>query len=159
MNLRWEDFDFERNTLHIRGELGKSKREKRGRFIPVTSHLLEAMSTWGRREGYVLTTNRRGLRERLARPRDMERAWVRAGVRPAAWRGRPHHAYRKGFVTGLRRSGADSDAVEYLVGHSLGLREVYTDPDALELRAAIDLVPPLGGVKVVTSLDDFRQAD
>lgn len=79
-------------------------------------------------------------------------------MRRAAWKGRPHHAFRKGFVTELRRAGADADAVEYLVGHSLGLRGVYTDPDALALRAAVALVPPLGGAGAVVSLDSRRKA-
>jgi len=55
----------------------------------------------------------------------------------------PHHAYRKGFISELKRAGADPDAVEYLVGHSLGLRGVYTDPDALPLRDAVNRIPPL----------------
>lgn len=44
----------------------------------------------------------------------------------------------------LRRAGADPDVVEVLVGHSLGLRGVYTDPDALPMREAVGLIPPLG---------------
>ena len=44
----------------------------------------------------------------------------------------------------LKRAGADADAVEFLVGHSLGLRGVYIDADALPLKAAIDRIPALG---------------
>ena len=40
------------------------------------------------------------------------------------------------------------DAVEVLVGHSLGLRGVYTDPDAQPLKAAIKLVPAIGEPRV-----------
>ncbi len=61
------------------------------------------------------------------------------------WEGRPHHAFRKGLVSGLKRAGADTDAVEVLVGHSLGLRGVYTDPDAIPLRGAVELIPRLPG--------------
>jgi len=39
--------------------------------------------------------------------------------------------------------------VEFLVGHSLGLRGVYTDPDALPLREAVELIPPLGAAEKV----------
>ena len=156
MSLLWVDFDLDRQTLHVRGELGKSRQEKRGRIVPVSAHLLEIMSGWGRREAYVITSNRKGRRERLARPRDMRRAWERAGVREAAWRGRPHHAFRKGFVSGLRAEGADPDAVEVLVGHSLGLKGVYTDPDSLALRATIEKIPALGGAGEIVSLDVHR---
>jgi integrase len=112
--------------------------------VPLSSHLVGILAGWEPREGYLIPTNRQACRERMARPRDMGRAWERAGVRKAAWDGRPHHAFRKGFVSELRRAGADGDAVEVLVGHSLGLRGVYTDPDALPLREAVGLIPPLG---------------
>jgi hypothetical protein len=40
--------------------------------------------------------------------------------------------------------------VEVLVSHELpGLRSVYTDPNALPMREAVELIPPLGGGKVV----------
>lgn len=157
LQLLWDDFDFDRETLRIRGELGKSRQEMRGRIIPVSAHLMDIIAGWGRREGYLLTTNRRGIRERLARPRDMERAWKRAGVREPAWKGRPHHAFRKGFISELRRAGADADAVEFLVGHSLGLKGVYTDPTALPLREAIAKIPPLETAETVVSLDGIRK--
>jgi site-specific recombinase XerD len=73
----------------------------------------------------------------------------RTGVRPEISLQRPHHAFRKGFVSGLARLGADRDAVEYLVGHSLALRGIYVDPNALPLRAAVEKIPPVGAVGVV----------
>lgn len=144
MGLRWTDFDFERGLLHFRGELGKSKQERRGRVIPVSPHLLAELETWERKEEWLIVSDRKpgSCRERLARSRDTVAAWQRAGVREEAWK-QPHHAFRKGFITGLKRAGADTDAVEYLVGHSLGLRGVYTDPEAFGLREAVALVPAL----------------
>lgn len=143
MRLTWSDFDLERATMRVRPELGKSSQERSGRTVPVSQHLVAILAGWGCREGYVIESTRTGARERVARDRDMALAWARAGVRPEAWTGRPHHAFRKGFVSGLKREGADADAVEVLVGHSLGLRGVYTDPDAIPLRAAVALIPPL----------------
>lgn len=70
-------------------------------------------------------------------------AWKRAGVREVAWKGQPHQRFRKGFRSGLKRLGADGEAVEYLIGHYLGLVTVYTDPEFLPLREAVDLIPPL----------------
>lgn len=143
MMLLWSDVDLDHGTLHVRPEIGKSRQEKRGRIIPLSSHLVAELRTWGAKEGFLISTNRRGQRERQARPRDFERGWARAGVRKDVWEGRPHHSFRKGFVSGLRHLGADSDAVEFLVGHSLGLKGVYTDPRALPLQSAVALVPPL----------------
>ena len=77
----------------------------------------------------------------MARARDLERGWEPSGVHKEAWEGRPHHAFRKAFVSELKRAGADPDAVEFLVGHSLGLRGVYIDADALPLADAIGRIP------------------
>ena len=94
----------------------------------------------------------------MAQPAGMVKTWKRSGVREEVWRQRPHHCFRKGFVSELKRAGADSEAVEFLVGHSLGLRGVYTDPDALPQRAAVNLIPPLGQVaSQVIPLDQQRK--
>jgi integrase len=131
--LLYSDLDATAGTLRIRGELGKTRSERAGRIIPVSPHLVAAVQSWG------------GLpSDRIAgvgRSDEMIRAaWLRSGVRADAYAKRPDHAFRKAFVTELRRAGADSDAVEYLVGHSSGIRGVYTDPSALPLRAAVGLV-------------------
>ena len=147
MGLTWDDVDLDRCLLHVRPELGKSDQERRGRIVPISAHLAGLAAAFARHdEPWIVHSNRYrgGPRERMARARDFARAWARAGVREDIWRKRPHHCLRKGFVSGLRRLGADPDAVEFLVGHSLGLRGVYTDPAALPLRAAVDLIPALG---------------
>ncbi len=145
MGLRWSDLDLDRARLTLRGELGKSRQEQRGRIVPLSAHLVAILRTWEHTDEWLITSKRqRGAdRERMARARDLERAWERSGVRKEAWDGRPHHAFRKGFVSGLKRAGADADAVEFLVGHSLGLRGVYIDPEALPLTTAINHIPAL----------------
>ena len=144
MDLRWTDVDLDRATLSVRGELGKSQQERRGRIVPISPHLVEHLRAWERHDEFIVQCAREaGPREREARGRDMARAWRRAGVRSQACK-QPHHAFRKGFISELKRAGADDEAVEYLVGHSLGLRGVYTDPDALPLRGAVALIPCVG---------------
>jgi hypothetical protein len=59
----------------------------------------------------------------------------------------------------LAISRADSDAVEFLVGHSLGLRGIYTDPDALQLREAVALIPPLGDAGNVVTLRNLLASE
>ena len=156
MYLTWDDLDLRARCLRVRGELGKSPQERRGRVLPVSAHLADELVRWpvGDEPWLVLSSRHRGGdRERMARARDLRRAWRRAGVREEAWRGRPHHSFRKGFVSELRRAGADADAVEFLVGHSLGLRGIYTDPTALPLRAAVDLIPPVATQPELATLD------
>ena len=156
MGLQWSDFDLDLAILVVRGELGKTKSEKAGRVIPISRHLVDELAGWGRREGWLIESGRNGAQSRVVRQRDVRRAWERTEARPEIYVGRPDHAFRKGLVTGLRRLGADPDAVEYLVGHSLGLRGVYTDPDALPLREAVDLIPAIESADGVVDLDEIR---
>lgn len=147
MLLRWEDFNLDHPAgplLTIRGDLGKTKHERSGRIVPVSTHLAEELRSWERLEAWLVVSPRarNGPRERVFRARDLGRAWARAGVREAVWTGRPAHCFRKGFITGLKRKNADTEAVEQLVGHKLvGQRGTYLDPDALPMRAAVAKVP------------------
>ena len=81
----------------------------------------------------------------------LQGAWERAKVSEVYWKQRTAHAYRKGFVSGLIAAGASREAVEYHVGHSMGLRGVYTDPAALHLKAAVALVPTFGTARRLDS--------
>lgn len=144
MQLRWTDFDLDQRKLRIRRELGKSAQERRGRVVFISRHLASELARWERSSDYIIDTNRTGARARQARSRDMARAWKRAGVRPEVWSQRPHHAFRKAFCSILRQRGAEADAVEFLVGHDLGIRGVYIDEHTLQRpEAAIDLFPNL----------------
>ena len=149
MGLRWDDLDLDTATLRMRGELGKSRQERAGRIIPVSPHLVAEVQGWGVREGWLVEAGGRATERRLAcRSHAVGGAWRRAGVREEAWKGRPQHAFRKAFVSGLIGAGASREAVEHLVGHSLGLAGVYTDSDVLGLRAAVALVPAIGAGNV-----------
>lgn len=155
LGLEWSDLrlDGEVPTLHVRPELGKSRQEKRGRWVPLSPVLVRELAGWGLREGPVVRCARE---HREARARDAQRAWARAGVDEAVWSGCAHHAFRAGFQSGLKSLGADDEAVEFLVGHSRGIREHYVGPDALPLVDAVRLVPELGqldGVPLVLPAD------
>lgn len=158
MALRWEDLDRATGVLHVTS--GKSVREKRGRYVPVARVLLRELNRWrveGANDSQWIVTCPHA--HRLPRARDMARLWrlpTRAGhVRRDAWEGRPHHAFRAGFMAGLKMAGADDEAVEFLVGHSRGVRAHYVDGTALPLRAAVDLVPELT-LRQVLRLEDRR---
>ncbi|HJN76397.1 MAG TPA: site-specific integrase [Myxococcota bacterium] len=157
MQLRWSDFDLDHASgplLTIRGELGKTKHERMGRVVPVSAHLVEELRTWERIEDWLIVSPRKrgGARERMFRARDMGRAWERAGVPQAFWKQRPDHAFRKGLISGLKREGADDEAVEQLVGHKqVGQRATYIDPDALPMREAVRLIPRVWDVPLATA--------
>lgn len=154
MMLRWDDVDMEAGTLRIRPELGKTASERRGRVVPLSPHLVAELAGWGKREGWLLPCNRvAGPRERVARPRDMARAWARAQVREEAWgnggnpdaHGDPHHAFRGGFQSELTAAGVASEILDHLVGHTpRSVRGRHClDPAFLDLRSAVDKIPPL----------------
>lgn len=134
--LLFSDVDITAGTLRLRGELGKSKKERAGRIIPISPHLVAVIRTWGGQP-----------HDKVAGPVTADdairRAWKASGVRAEVYKGRPDHAFRKAFVTELRRASADPDAVEYLVGHSSGIRGIYTDPSALPLVKTVALVEPI----------------
>ena len=149
--LAWTDVDLDRRILVVRPNLpgSKSKNERRGRRIPISAHLAAELAGWGTREGDLIERTK-GCGQTAAADR-LTRAWRRSGVRDGAWisphrvRRSPDHAFRAGFQSGLLELGADGDAVEMLVGHSLGgVRDVYVDPTSLPMRAAVDLIPPMG---------------
>lgn len=158
MHLRWEDVDLERELMHIRPELGKTASERRGRHIPLSRHFVQWLAGRGRREGFLIQTNREaGVRQREARSRDAKRAWKRAGVPEDRYSQRPHHSIRKAFVSELRRAGADPDAIEAYIGHDLGLRDIYTDPSAQPMRELVSLVPAIDLSTTVTRISDVRK--
>lgn len=144
-SLTWGDFDLsgEIALLTIRGELGKTDAERRGRTVPVSQVLVDELRTWSHPQlGRVVggpTGRSQGRRERV-----FGDAWEATGAPAAIWTGRPEHSFRRGFQTGLIGGGADPFAVEVLLGHLLpGQLDTYTDPRAWKLRQAVDLVPPI----------------
>ena len=147
MRLEWADLDLDRACLTIRPELGKSRREKLGRTIPISLHLVAYLAGLGQRVGLVVPLRGKAVPlDRVLRPRALVAAWEASGVRPEVWRGRPAHAFRRGLTSGLARAGADREAVEYLVGHALpGARgQAYLDPIALPLVETVALIPAVG---------------
>jgi integrase len=145
LGLRWSDIrqHGDLHVLHVRPELGKTRQERRGRLVPLAPVLVREIAGWGARDGWLIPCPRKA---RIGRARDAQRAWARAGVDPEVWSGCAHHVLRAGFITGLKGLGADLEAVEFLVGHSRGIREHYSSPDALELVEAVGLVPDLASV-------------
>lgn len=156
LQLRWDDVDLERAEITIRGELGKSSRERSGRVIPISSHLVAELAGWGQREGYVLAPWRV---DRHSTSAHVDRCWRAAEVPEKVWgaaggrgRGSAHHAFRRGFKTGLARLGVASHVRDYLVGHHRGVDDHYLD-SLEEAREAVALLPPLSCDRSVIRLD------
>nr|MCP4921051.1 site-specific integrase [Pseudomonadota bacterium] len=116
-------------------------------MVPVSPHLLEELAGWGRREGFVIDTRRvsrgKASTSRTVHHGYVKTIWTRTSVPEDRYR-QPCHCFRKGFISGLLRSGAREYAVKRLVGHASGVTiDVYADDSAIEsdLRAAVAMVP------------------
>ncbi len=155
LRLRWDD--IEGDMLLVRPELGKSRQEKTGRIIPLSPVLLSEFASWGRREGWLVAPEKKIRRD--LDPRPTRKAWETANVHPRVWggesKGQPHHAFRKGFKTGLAKLGVESHVRDYLLGHRLGLDGHYLDVGD-QARNAVALVPPLGLSGVAIALPSLR---
>lgn len=141
--LLWSDLDMVNHLLTIRPELGKSRQERRGRVVPVPSHLIAEVSGWGVREGTL-----RGPGLKLTHSNVTLRwAWQRAGVPDDVWRQQPAHAYRHAYVTEMVSRGVPQHLVSALTGHARGVTgDVYTDTAGImgQLREAVAVIPEIG---------------
>lgn len=133
------DLDLERGTWTLRGELGKSRREKIGRVLPLPRALRDDLATWGRLpKGRLVRVTASAVR------RAIREAWEASGLPRVYWAKRPLHAMRKTFRSELRRSGVESDAIEYWCGRRTGGQtDDYTDPRSLAMRSLAEAIPPL----------------
>jgi integrase len=156
MQLLWSDVDLDAREITIRGELGKSARERLGRVIPISAHLASELAGWGTREGYLLAPWRT---DRHSTSAHVDRCWRAATVPEKVWgaaggraRGSAHHAFRRGFKTGLARLGVPAHVRDYLVGHHRGVDDHYLD-SMQEAREAVGMLPPLSCDQGVIALD------
>ena len=114
MRLKWDDFDLDEGTLYIRGELGKSKQERGGRWMYVSPHLIEHLKAWPKNSQWVVDkrlvsrgrpTQHNG--RRMCRNRRIPRnIWERTNVPRMIWK-QPFHCFRKGFNQGLFQMKVD----------------------------------------------------
>ncbi|MCB9759715.1 MAG: tyrosine-type recombinase/integrase [Alphaproteobacteria bacterium] len=146
--LRWTHLDLEKAELDLPAEI--TKGHYGGRRVPLSPHLVQELERWDRSGPWVVSGVPAAQRKRTLVNRVFRRAWQATGAEPEIWHQRPCHSFRKGFVSGLRQAGVDPDAVEILVGHTLGrVRGAYIDPVlAVDLREAVACVPPLGTAAV-----------
>ena len=92
--------------------------------MPLSPHLLAELGRWGPGEGYVVAPHKAF---RVSAPQRMTDIWRASEVPDRIWgagpgrlKGNAHHAFRKGFKTGLARLGVPSEVRDYLVGHHRG---------------------------------------
>lgn len=157
--LRWSDLDLARGLLTIRPELGKTRQERRGRVVPVSPHLVELVSGWGRREGLIAGRAPDGGCPRSPWVRE---CWEKAGY-SSEQIPQPSHAMRHGVRHELTIARVREVVINHLIGHELGIGAgTYADASVAlmeEAREAVALIPRIGEspAAVVVSLDARRK--
>lgn len=156
--LKPEDFDVKAGTMVVR--VGKSRQEKaEQRKIAVSPVLVELLrekiedtkpggflfpAVPGRKSGHRDVSSML-MHELWNAAVEAGEARAEVGDPTQRRKGRPNHAFRAAFMTGLEQAGVRDKVLDFLVGHhpeSVRDRS-YVPPDVLELREAVGLVPEL----------------
>lgn len=150
LRLKWSDVDLRRQVLRIRPELGKSRRERRGRTVPLAPVVVDIISGWARDGEWLVRMRGQKRHPDFAR---MPGFWAAAELDPQALPWQPLHGFRKGFVSAMARAGVQERVACFLTGHHRPgdvHTVVYTASDTLlELaRDAVAKLPPLADLPV-----------
>lgn len=163
--LIWEDvvgLGTDAPELVIRPPLGKSRREKIGRRIPLSQPFADWLRERRQPTGYIVAPEMRRewkTGDRLALPsgRPLHRVWMKAGIDPELVARRPFHIIRKAFETEMTRRRATGLAVDFLLGHAprgVG-SSIYLDLGwglRDQVLEAVALIPAIGAA------DDLSRA-
>jgi integrase/recombinase XerD len=117
--LRWEDIDFERELIHLKGCKGGKDR-----VIFLHMRVKEALMEYGPHSvGPVLVSGRGGRYN----PRTIEAIVSNAARNAGIGRDVTPHSLRHSFATHLLEAGADIRHIQKLLGHvDIRTTEVYT---------------------------------
>ena len=183
--LLWGDVDLGRGIICIRPELGKSKQESRGRFIPINKDLRLIMASWSPllrankpNTDLIAWAQAQPLLQREVRGKTYRKRcrlsvahnkagkvvtdswrdiWQRSGaVRPYHGKFKPLHAFRRFFTTYLLSQGAQYPLIKQLLGQSSSLERAYLDQVMPVLQDIVDLIPPIRPGSEILSDPNFH---
>lgn len=117
LHLTWDMVDLDALRLSIPAELRKG--EYSARVTPLHPALAEEMAGWGTRTGRVVGATASELSGRGHADLVVRKAWMRAGVDPAKWTGRPLHCARHTWETWLIGRGEGVETASLLIGHEI----------------------------------------
>jgi len=132
-NLRWEDLDFERKTIHVK----KAKGAKH-RVIFLHDRLMESLESAGlRKSGFILTTER----DTRLSDRSMQQIVKNAARKNGISKKVSPHTLRHSFATHLLESGADIRHIQQLLGHKdLKTTQIYTHVANKDIKKLANLL-------------------
>lgn len=118
-NLRWEDINFERKTIHLK--IAKGSRE---RVIFLHPELEKMVMLFGARKEGLVFSPKEGKRYNA---RSIEQVVKKAASSAGINKRVTPHTLRHSFATHLLEGGADLRIIQSLLGHkSLATTQIYT---------------------------------
>jgi integrase/recombinase XerD len=133
IGLRWQDIDFDRNLIHLKGA-----KDKKDRLVMLSKRVKEALHGMDMGQGYVFISNRKGRYTQRSIQSIIEKAVAKAGIRKRV----TPHTLRHSFATHLLENGTDIRYIRDLLGHSdISTTLIYTrvtDKDISKIRSPID---------------------
>lgn len=109
INLKWQDIDFDRNTIHL-----KRAKGKKDRLVMLAQKVKEELQKLNQIAPYVFVTNRGGKYTLRTIQKIIENATKRAGIKKKI----TPHTLRHSFATHLIESGTDIRYIKDLLGHA-----------------------------------------
>ncbi len=119
LNLRWEDFDFERGTIHLKITKGSKER-----VVFLHEKLRLVIDSFGlQRQGFVFCSNRGKKYNQRSIQMIVRQAARKADINKKV----TPHTLRHSFATHLLEGGADLRSIQQLLGHKdLRTTQIYT---------------------------------
>lgn len=133
VNLRWEDLDFQRGTIHLKTAKGGKER-----VIFLHDRLKKFIEYFNiKKEGFVFISNMGKKYDGRTVQMIVKHAAARAGIGKKV----TPHTLRHSFATHLLEAGADIRHIQKLLGHSnLQATQIYTHVANKDIKKLANLL-------------------
>jgi site-specific recombinase XerD len=133
-DLKWNDVDFNRNIIHIKGAKGKKDR-----IVMLSPKVKKALILLdSEKEGYIFKTTRGGKYTQRTIQKIIENTCRKAGIKKKV----SPHSLRHTFATHLLERGIDIRYIRDLLGHSdISTTLIYTkvsNKDISKIKSPLD---------------------
>lgn len=133
VNLKWEDIDFNRGTIHLK--TAKGEKERVIFFHQKLKKFIEYFNVRG--EGYVFVSNLGKKYDKRTIQLIVRSAAKKTGIGKRV----TPHTLRHSFATHLLEAGADIRHIQKLLGHSnLQTTQIYTHVANKDIKKLADLL-------------------
>ena len=133
VNLKWEDIDFERDTIHLKTAKGEKER-----IIFLHEKLKNFIEYFGiKKESFAFMSNLGKKYDKRTIQMIVKNAAERAGIGKKI----TPHTLRHSFATHLLEAGADIRHIQKLLGHSsLQTTQIYTHVANKDIKKLANLL-------------------